>query len=105
MIVNIQEINRRVGELRDGLEPLYRELEKVIVGQRIMDRMLLVGLLSGGHILLEVVPGLAKTLVVRTLVQGLRLSFRRVQFTPDLLPADVSSSARRFTTRARGNSA
>jgi MoxR-like ATPase len=89
MTVNIQEINRRVGELRDGLEPLYRELEKVIVGQRIMIDRLLVGLLTGGHILLEGVPGLAKTLAVRTLAQGLRLSFRRIQFTPDLLPADV----------------
>jgi MoxR-like ATPase len=89
MTVNIQEINRLVGELRDGLEPLYRELEKVIVGQRIMIDRLLVGLLTGGHILLEGVPGLAKTLAVRTLAQGLRLSFRRIQFTPDLLPADV----------------
>src|SRR5437588_7559913 len=50
---------------------------------------LLVGLLTGGHILLEGVPGLAKTLAVRTLAQGLRLTFRRIQFTPDLLPADV----------------
>src|SRR5690349_3569250 len=89
MTVNIQEINRRVGELRDGLEPLYRELEKVIVGQRAMIDRLLVGLLTGGHILLEGVPGLAKTLAVRTLAQGLRLTFRRIQFTPDLLPADV----------------
>src|SRR5207245_1092558 len=89
MTVNIQEINRLVGELREGLEPLYRELEKVIVGQRLMIDRLLVGLLTGGHILLEGVPGLAKTLAVRTLAQGLRLSFRRIQFTPDLLPADL----------------
>jgi MoxR-like ATPase len=89
MTVDIQEINRHVGELRAGLEPLYRELEKVIVGQRVMIDRLLVGLLTGGHILLEGVPGLAKTLAVRTLAQALRLSFRRIQFTPDLLPADV----------------
>jgi MoxR-like ATPase len=89
MTVNIQEINRLVADLRAGLEPLYRELEKVIVGQRAMIDRLLVGLLTGGHILLEGVPGLAKTLAVRTLAQGLRLSFRRIQFTPDLLPADV----------------
>src|SRR5437870_10978668 len=53
-----------------------------------LDRLLL-GLLTGGHILLEGVPGLAKTLAVRTLARGLRLTFRRIQFTPDLLPADV----------------
>src|SRR5436190_13412802 len=86
---NIQETTRLVGELRARLEPLYRELEKVIVGQRVMIDRLLVGLLTGGHILLEGVPGLAKTLAVRTLAQGLRLSFHRIQFTPDLLPADV----------------
>jgi MoxR-like ATPase len=89
MTVNIEELNRLVGELRAKLDPLYRELEKVIVGQRVMIDRLLVGLLTGGHILLEGVPGLAKTLAVRTLARGLRLSFHRIQFTPDLLPADV----------------
>src|SRR5947209_12708136 len=89
MTVNIEEINRLVGELRAKLEPLYRELEKVIVGQRQMIDRLLLGLLTTGHILIEGVPGLAKTLAVRTLAGGLRLSFRRIQFTPDLLPADV----------------
>jgi MoxR-like ATPase len=86
---SVPELNRRVGELRDGLDPLYREMEKVIVGQRGMIDRLLVGLLTGGHILLEGVPGLAKTLAVRTLARALRLSFQRIQFTPDLLPADV----------------
>jgi MoxR-like ATPase len=78
-----------VHELRSRLDPLYREIERVIVGQRAMLDRLLVGLLTGGHILLEGVPGLAKTLAVRTLARGLRLSFSRIQFTPDLLPADV----------------
>jgi len=78
-----------VQEQRAGLEPLYREIGRVIVGQRGMVDRLLVGLLTGGHILLEGVPGLAKTLAVRTLARGLRLSFSRIQFTPDLLPADV----------------
>ena len=68
---NIQETTRLVGELRARLEPLYRELEKVIVGQRPMIDRLLIGLLTGGHILLEGVPGLAKTLAVRTLAQAL----------------------------------
>jgi MoxR-like ATPase len=84
-----QEINRRVEELRAGLNPLYAQIEKVLVGQRPMLDRLLVGLLTGGHVLLEGVPGLAKTLTVRTLAQGLQLGFRRIQFTPDLLPADV----------------
>jgi MoxR-like ATPase len=84
-----QEINRRVADYRKRLDPLYREIEKVIVGQRVMVDRLLEGLLTGGHILLEGVPGLAKTLAVRTLARGLRLSFSRIQFTPDLLPADV----------------
>jgi MoxR-like ATPase len=89
MTVNVQEINRQVRDLRAGLAPLYGEMEKVIVGQRAMLDRLLTGLLTGGHILLEGVPGLAKTLAVRTLAQGLRLNFSRIQFTPDLLPADV----------------
>jgi MoxR-like ATPase len=87
--INVQEINRIARDLRAGLGPLYTELERVIVGQRSMLDRLLVGLLAGGHVLLEGVPGLAKTLAVRTLAQGLRLSFSRIQFTPDLLPADV----------------
>src|SRR5207253_6811046 len=65
------------------------EVEKGIVGQRAMIDRLLIGLLSGGHILVEGVPGLAKTLAIRTLAQTLQLSFHRIQFTPDLLPADV----------------
>ena len=89
MTADIEEITRLVQDLRTGLDCLYRELERVIVGQRVMVDRLLVGLLTGGHILLEGVPGLAKTLAVRTLAQGLRLSFHRIQFTPDLLPADV----------------
>src|SRR5579862_7398483 len=88
-MTDASEINRHAEQMRACLDPLYRELEKVIVGQRAMIDRMLVGLLTGGHILLEGVPGLAKTLAVRTLSQGLRLSFQRIQFTPDLLPADV----------------
>src|SRR5438128_8554526 len=89
MANEVPEINRLAQDLRSDLERIYRELAKVIVGQRVMIDRLLVGLLAGGHILLEGVPGLAKTLAVRTLARGLRLSFHRIQFTPDLLPADV----------------
>ncbi len=86
---NVQEINRHAQQQRAALEPLYREIGRIIVGQRTMIDRLLLGLLTGGHILLEGVPGLAKTLAVRTLAQTLQLSFQRIQFTPDLLPADV----------------
>src|SRR5438445_764871 len=89
MTGNVQEINRMARDLRTRLDPLFSEIGKVIVGQKAMVDRLLIGLLTGGHILLEGVPGLAKTLAVRTLAQGLRLSFQRIQFTPDLLPADV----------------
>jgi MoxR-like ATPase len=78
-----------IKELRARLDSLNREIAKVIIGQRMLIDRLLVALLAGGHILLEGVPGLAKTLAVRTTAQALRLSFRRIQFTPDLLPADV----------------
>jgi len=85
----VQQIAERVQQLRPRLEPLYREIDKVLIGQRLLVDRLLVGLLTAGHILIEGVPGLAKTLAVRTLAAGLRLSFSRIQFTPDLLPADV----------------
>jgi MoxR-like ATPase len=89
MTTDVAELNRLVAERRQLLTPLYREMERVVVGQRTLVDRLLVGLMTGGHILLEGVPGLAKTLAVRTLARGLRLNFQRIQFTPDLLPADI----------------
>jgi MoxR-like ATPase len=83
------EINRQAVQLRPRLEPLFEEIGKVIVGQRPVLERLLIGLLTGGHVLLEGVPGLAKTLIVRSLAQACRLRFQRIQFTPDLLPADI----------------
>lgn len=86
---NVESINREVQKAREQLEPFRREVGKVIVGLHgLIDRLLL-GLLTDGHILLEGVPGLAKTLAVRTLARTLHLQFSRIQFTPDLLPADV----------------
>src|SRR4051795_8278114 len=76
-------------EPRAALEGALYEMKRVIVGQDAMLERLLVALLAGGHVLLEGVPGLAKTLTVRTLAQVLGGSFRRVQFTPDLVPADL----------------
>ena len=86
---SVDDIQRRVGEQRDRLEPFYAEMAKVLVGQRVLVDRLLIGLLTDGHILLEGVPGLAKTLAIRTLARTLRLEFKRIQFTPDLLPADI----------------
>src|SRR6476620_5059706 len=74
---------------RGRLDPFYAGVEKVLVGQRHLIDRLVIGLLTDGHILLEGVPGLAKTLAVRTVARALQLDFRRIQFTPDLLPADV----------------
>jgi MoxR-like ATPase len=70
-------------------DAIVREVAKRVVGQEAMVERMLVGLLCGGHILLEGVPGLAKTLAVRTLAEAIRTSFQRIQFTPDLLPADI----------------
>src|SRR5215510_5642841 len=70
-------------------QTITREVAKRVVGQEVMVERLLIGLLTGGHILLEGVPGLAKTLAVRTLAEILHATFSRIQFTPDLLPADV----------------
>src|SRR2546425_11295746 len=68
---------------------ITREVGRRVVGQEVMVERLLIGLLTGGHILLEGVPGLAKTLAVRTVAERLRIHYSRIQFTPDLLPADV----------------
>ncbi|MCK4256632.1 MoxR family ATPase [candidate division WOR-3 bacterium] len=85
----IAEINELVKEKSIFLEELKREIGKVIVGQKYMVDRLLVGLLSGGHILIEGVPGLAKTLAVKTLSNCVQTTYQRIQFTPDLLPADI----------------
>src|SRR3954470_16030186 len=78
-----------IEKLRPKLDPFYRAVEGVLIGQRKLIDGLLIGLLTDGHVLLEGVPGLAKTLAVRTVANALHLKFSRVQFTPDLLPADV----------------
>jgi MoxR-like ATPase len=82
-------INEQVKEASAFAYRLREEMASVIVGQRYLVDRLLVGLLTGGHVLLEGVPGLAKTLSVKTLAQAISASFRRIQFTPDLLPADL----------------
>jgi len=89
MDAGITAINERVREGSGFAARLREEIATVIVGQRVLVDRLLIGLLTNGHVLLEGVPGLAKTLAVKTLAQAIQASFRRVQFTPDLLPADL----------------
>ena len=86
---DIQLINERVGRESAFVDRLLVEVGKVIVGQQDMIERLLIGLLCNGHVLLEGVPGLAKTLAVNSLAQAIQASFKRIQFTPDLLPADL----------------
>ncbi len=89
MSIDIEAIHRKIEQESGFVEALTSEVGKVIVGQHYMVQRLLIGLLSNGHVLLEGVPGLAKTLTVRTLSQAIQTRFQRVQFTPDLLPADL----------------
>src|SRR5919109_5668725 len=85
----IENADELRGEARAALGEALHEIKRVIVGQDAMLERVLVSLLAGGHVLLEGVPGLAKTLTVKTLAQVLGGTFRRVQFTPDLVPADL----------------
>ncbi|MGC6480004.1 MAG: AAA family ATPase [Flavobacteriaceae bacterium] len=87
--VDIQALNEKIQQESAFLSLLTQEINKVIVGQEQMIERLLIGLLGRGHVLLEGVPGLAKTLAINTLSQAVKGSFSRIQFTPDLLPADV----------------
>ncbi len=90
--VNIKELNERIERESLFVDTLSTEMGKVIVGQKHLVDSLLIGLLSNGHILLEGVPGLAKTLAITTLAEAIDARFSRVQFTPDLLPADLTGT-------------
>ena len=87
--INIAELNKQIESDSAFIDLLVLEINKVIIGQKHMVERLLIGLLGQGHILLEGVPGLAKTLAINSLSKAVKGSFSRVQFTPDLLPADV----------------
>jgi MoxR-like ATPase len=88
-MTDIREINERIERESAFIELLKLELDKVIIGQQYMVDRLLIGLLANGHLLLEGVPGLAKTLAIKSLAQAIDANFSRIQFTPDLLPADL----------------
>jgi len=89
MQIDVQRIKAQVAERSDTLHRIRSEVGKVLVGQEAMFSRLMVALLTGGHVLLEGVPGLAKTTAIKTLARALDAPFRRIQFTPDLLPADL----------------
>jgi MoxR-like ATPase len=91
-MTDIKELNERIQRESAFIDLLLMETGKVIVGQKYMLERLLIGLLSNGHILLEGVPGLAKTLSVKTLAAAIQAKFQRIQFTPDLLPADLTGT-------------
>ncbi len=88
-MTDINELNERIRQESSFVDTLLMEMGKVIVGQKRMVERMMIGLLSNGHILLEGVPGLAKTLAIKTLSQAIDTRFARIQFTPDLLPADL----------------
>ena len=101
----IEAANQRVIEAGAFVQPLLSEVGKVIVGQSYLMERLVISLLANGHVLLEGVPGLAKTLAIKTLSDTLNVNFSRIQFTPDMLPADVTGTqiynpqSGEFTTR------
>ncbi len=89
MATDVKQIGELVREKSVFVRALFAEMDKVIIGQRYMLERMLIGLLANGHILLEGVPGLAKTMAVTTLSRAINADFKRIQFTPDLLPADL----------------
>src|SRR5438477_790373 len=89
MNTGISAINAQVQQASAFVQPLLNEINKVVVGQKYLVERLIIGLLANGHVLLEGVPGLAKTLSVKSLAASINAKFSRLQFTPDMLPADV----------------
>lgn len=87
--LEITELNEKIKRESEFIDVLFNEIGKVIVGQKDMVERLVIGLLGNGHILLEGVPGLAKTLAIKSLASSMKAKFQRIQFTPDLLPADL----------------
>src|SRR3974377_785912 len=105
MNTGISAINEEVGRASAFVRPLFTEIGKVIIGQNYLVERLTIGLLANGHVLLEGVPGLAKTLAVKSLSNTMHVKFSRLQFTPDMLPADgigtqiYNPQSGSFTTR------
>jgi MoxR-like ATPase len=94
MSVDILALNEQIKQESQFVSRLMTEVGKAVVGQKHMLERILMGLLSDGHVLLEGVPGLAKTLTIKSMADAIHLDFQRVQFTPDLLPSDLQSKDR-----------
>jgi len=92
MSIDLQKLNKEAEEKSAIIENLFAEIGKSIIGQREILEKIIIGLLTRGHILIEGVPGLAKTYIIKTLASTINASFRRIQFTPDLLPADITGT-------------
>ncbi len=92
MSIDLQKLNKEAEEKSAVIENLFAEIGKSIIGQREILEKTIIGLLTRGHILIEGVPGLAKTYIIKTLAAAVNATFRRIQFTPDLLPADITGT-------------
>ncbi|HRT60501.1 MAG TPA: AAA family ATPase, partial [Candidatus Syntrophosphaera sp.] len=90
--MNSEAMIGKIEELKSVKQELLAEIRKVIVGQDDVVEKVLMGLFANGHMLIEGVPGLAKTLLISTIAKALNLSFGRIQFTPDLMPSDITGS-------------
>ena len=89
MAVDIEQLNMKIEKESAFIDLMMNEISRVVIGQKYMLERLVIGLLANGHVLLEGVPGLAKTLTVMSLAKVIKTGFQRIQFTPDLLPADL----------------
>ena len=98
--VNIRELNDLIASKRNFIDAIIQGMDQTIVGQKHLVDSLLIALLANGHILLEGVPGLAKTLAIKTLASIIDAKYSRIQFTPDLLPADMTELSQRWRNDA-----
>ena len=97
--MNSEEMIQKIQELKQVKQDLLAQIRKTIVGQDKVIEKVLIGLFANGHMLIEGVPGLAKTLLISTIAKALNLSFGRIQFTPDLMPSDITGSDILVTSR------
>ncbi|MFA7030565.1 MAG: AAA family ATPase, partial [Candidatus Cloacimonadaceae bacterium] len=97
--MNSEEMIQKIQELKQVKQDLLAQIRKTIVGQDEVIEKVLIGLFANGHMLIEGVPGLAKTLLISTIAKALNLSFGRIQFTPDLMPSDITGSDILVTSR------
>lgn len=97
--MNSEEMIQKIQELKQVKEDLLAQIRKTIVGQDEVIDKVLIGLFANGHMLIEGVPGLAKTLLISTIAKALNLTFGRIQFTPDLMPSDITGSDILVTSR------